>query len=152
MKQVRNWKCKLKKLLQTDMFWPILCILLLGFTFYYFCCYDCLCDILHLSNRFRVIPCYFGTTTFFVAWYFLQVSLLLYRKTPCMIVIPPHISFLSNMYLLLTNNFTMEEQVVGEFRLDLDERNIAGGHNTLNLVYFSMHNWIGWWVVYQGWR
>ena len=69
-----------------------------------------------------------------------------------MIVIPPHISFLSNMYLLLTNNFTMEEQVVGEFRLDLDERNIAGGHNTLNLVYFSMHNWIGWWVVYQGWR
>ena len=66
--------------------------------------------------------------------------------------IPPNIYLLYNMDLVLTKKFTMVKQVTDALNLELDERNIENGYNTVKMMDFSRHNHIGWWVRYQGWR
>ena len=51
-------------------------------------------------------------------------------KTHFLTVTPPHISFLSNIYNLLTKSGALVEQVVDTLKTEFYEHNIRGGYNT----------------------
>ena len=49
---------------------------------------------------------------------------------------PPYHFLISKMNLVLTNQGATEKQVVDTSNLDLDECNIRGGYNTINMMDF----------------
>ena len=60
------------------------------------------------------------------------------QNPPHLMIILPHLSLISNIDIVLTNQVEMTKHVVGALRLELDERNIIVGCNTVNLDDFKI--------------
>ena len=45
------------------------------------------------------------------------------------------------MYIVFTNQCSMEEEVVDYLKTDMDKRNIRGGHNTTSMVEYFQGGW-----------
>lgn len=103
-----------------------------------YCHFTYLSDVLPASHRLRSIP-------LFISPHDVLLKEAVYRLpwestllTPRLTGIPPHVTLLSKMNLLLEKQDAMVDTVIEKIKLELDQRNIGGGYNTIRLMdYFK---------------
>ena len=115
-----------------------------------FCHFDFLCEHLHPPSYLCGATCFMNVpaslvhlATYKFAWEDVTTTNML-----CLTAIPPHISLLSKMDLLLLKQGNLVEQVVGGVKKELDERNMGGVFNIMRLINCMKEHtdWVCAWV------